>query len=200
MVGIGIVLVAACTSDIGNIEYYGDETPNPSNTGNTPNPTPSGSPPPTNPIVYLTSTTYTGDEVSSTIGGDAKCDLRAVASGLPGSYTAWLSDSNADAIDRIADPGGWQLFDGTLVFTDLNAVTAGPAVGITMDEYGNDLGSVEVWTGTSPDGTHEGTDCSAWNGGGQGHYGLSDATDTTWTSSGNGGCNTARHLYCFRRP
>jgi hypothetical protein len=73
-----------------------------------------------------------------------------------------------------------------------------------IDEFGNDLGSVEVWTGTNQNGTKSsigGDFCQDWNDntvGTTAYAGASDAEGTNWTNAVVGGCSEPRHLYCFQ--
>lgn len=195
---LALVLVLGCASNLGTItdknpDITGTPTGTPTGSGTPPTPTP-----PPNAIVFVSSTTYQGNDIQTPIGGDSFCTTVAGAAGFGGIWGAWLSNGTFDAIDRINDVGPWYRFDGTEVFANLAAITSGPAVPITQDEHGNDLGNVEVWTGTAADGTSQGDDCGNWTtNGGQGHYGVSSATDATWTASTSGNCSGQRHLYCF---
>ena len=68
--------------------------------------------------VFRTSGTYLpGFDFGNLAGGDALCQERAEAVGLNGTWTAWLSDDNTDAIDRIPD-GEYQLLSGAGVIAD----------------------------------------------------------------------------------
>src|SRR5262245_2730644 len=83
--------------------------------------------------IFVTSTPYTGDlktngaGMTGLHGADNLCGLAATAAGLGGTWTAWLSSSTVDAIDRINDVGPWYLVDRcTLVFNNkASIVTSG---------------------------------------------------------------------------
>lgn len=59
---------------------------------------------------FLSSTKHTGD-LGGLTGADTLCNDLATAAGLPGTYVAWLSDSNTDAKDRLGDASGWLRID-----------------------------------------------------------------------------------------
>ena len=79
--------------------------------------------------VFVTSTEHTGDLKTEGVGAtglegaDNICNLRAQEAGLPGTYTAWLSDSSTVAKDRVTQSAiPYLRTDGVLVandFTDL---------------------------------------------------------------------------------
>ena len=54
----------------------------------------------TEKIVFVTRQDFTGN-LGGLSGADDKCNTAATAGGLPGTYTAWLSDSGNDAKDRV---------------------------------------------------------------------------------------------------
>jgi hypothetical protein len=165
-------------------------------------------PPPTNVVqVFKTSQRYWGD-LGGLAGADAICQELAEDAGLTGTWTAWLSDDNADAIDRIPD-GQYQLVDGTVIADDKDDLTDGfLKAPIGLNEFGSPW-EANVWTGTQPDGTDAGENCSNWtensgSGGcsagdsGCGVFGIL-ATNPNWTQSTDFGvnCNESNSLYCF---
>ena len=136
-------------------------------------------------------------------GADAICQRRAAAAGLPGTdWTAWLSDSTENAIDRIPD-GQYQLVDGTTQVADDKAdLTDGfLKAAINLDEFGQPWGGL-VWTGTEEDGTDTGSNCINWTDnstGFGGSYGAAGAKDVDWTKLpyDTALCSERYHLYCF---
>jgi hypothetical protein len=63
------------------------------------------------------------------------------AAGLSGIWTAWLSDENTDARDRIPD-GQYQLLDETLVTNDKDDLTDGMLKAtINLDEFSGGAGA-----------------------------------------------------------
>jgi len=135
--------------------------------------------------------------------GDAICKERAETAGLSGTWTAWLSDSTGNAVDRIPD-GEYRLLDGTVIADDKADLTFGLLkTPINVNERGEPQGDF-AWTGTSPDGTDTGTNCSDWtNDLEEADFGVSSYTGRDWTSNVAVGfaptsCNQGDlKLYCF---
>jgi hypothetical protein len=174
-----------------------------------------------NCMVFLTSTEYDGG-LGGLAGADSKCQKLADNAGLTGIFRAWLSDSTVSAGERlthsvvpysdvkdrtIAD--NWDdLTDGTL------------RLPITVDETGVDWDEdrghcdiiawlVEVWTGTSTDGSTKAANCNDWtdnqsmDAGSSGHFGYycyeTEAwTDPTWMDP-SASCSSSKSLYCFQQ-
>jgi hypothetical protein len=162
--------------------------------------------------VFVTSTAYTGDIQTAGGGatglesGDNICNALSQAAGLPGSYTAWLSDSTTDAKDRVTQasvpyvqPNGVKIADD---FADL--VDCGEQcldIGINVMENGVGT-SRHVWTGTNTIGVKEHVDqCTDWTTSaglaciGQANPGI---TDGRWTCAGWRPCTDLNRLYCFQ--
>jgi hypothetical protein len=159
--------------------------------------------------VFVTGASFFGG-FGGLAGADAQCQERAENEGLTGTWTAWLSDSTGNAVDRIPD-GQYQLLDGTVIAEDKDDLTSGLLKApINLNERGEPQGGV-VWTGTKPDGTDTGTNCSDWTNAGSppggctagdddcGDRGVNSATTDDWTqyTSSPTPCSQAFHLYCF---
>ncbi len=158
--------------------------------------------------VFVTDTTYVGD-IGGLAGADAKCQERAERAGLTGTWTAWLSTTTEDAIDRIPD-GQYELVDGTVIAEDKADLTDGTLnAPINLNQDGNPIPGDFVWTGTNLLGRSTGTNCSNWTttGGDRcvdgdpdcGDRGLNTATNPDWTKVGGAPnpCDNLFHLYCF---
>ena len=166
--------------------------------------------------VFRTSRTYRGNldafdpngSGDGLAGADAICQELAEAAGLTGTWTAWLSDDNADAIDRIPD-GQYQLVDGTVIADDKADLTDGfLKAPISLNEFGSPEEGY-AWTGTQPDGTAMETNCSNWtnnsgSGGctaGESSCGVTgiNSTNPDWTRVSENGfnCNELLQLHCF---
>ena len=165
-------------------------------------------PPPSGPVVsvFVTSDMFRGN-LGGLAGADAICQETAEAANLPGTdWTAWLSDSTGNAIDRIPD-GQYRLVDGTQVADDKADLTddTGPKVPINLDESGIPVADDFVWTGTEPDGTattDPGNNCNNWTDGSSrfsGDRGNTVTDDDGWTKilDGEALCNDPNYLYCF---
>ena len=168
--------------------------------------------------VFTTSNMYTGNSVaeagSSGSGIDAAdelCQKAAVNAGRNGTWKAWISDNNNNAIDRIADVGPWYLEGANeyIVFENKAAMTQNPLRTIDHDEFGDMISydpqiiGNKVWTGTYSDGTNSGLNCGNWAfsdtqfDGQAGDYGLNDVRWTNTTTPR--GCYWQNHLYCFEQ-
>ena len=64
----------------------------------------------------MTSTTYKAGDLGGLAGADAKCQARAMAAGLTGTFRAWLSDATNSPSSRFPqDAGPYLLVNGGLV-------------------------------------------------------------------------------------
>ena len=134
-------------------------------------------------------------------GADEICQTSANAAGLDGTFVALLTDSNVtDPASRLDGFSGWVRTDLRNFANDpydmvWSAQTYYP---LTVDEFGEDLGAVPVYTGGIEGGSH----CSDWT--------LAGAAETAGVGySGDGSwewidwsfftCSEASaHLYCFQ--
>ena len=171
--------------------------------------------------VFVTSATFTGDlahegaAASALDGADELCAQAADAVGLLGTFRAWLSSGEGNAVDRVTGPGPWKMLDGRVVFPDRESLTHGsPENPLEIDEHGRVVHD-SVWTGTSPDGTHAGVSCRNWTTTSApfaGEFGHSYDVDQSWTYAApvtqlpilggvitGGGCGSRFHLYCFEQ-
>jgi hypothetical protein len=170
--------------------------------------------------VFITSGTFTGNlkmqggAPTGLAGADQLCTNAGVGAGLGSTWKAWLSDSSANAIDRINDVGPWFLTNGTRAFNNKANLGSSPLVAIDYDESArlvspNDPITTErhlVWTGTQAGGmTAKGATCSDWVDGTVSSNGQAGAVDdaSQWTSSRVEGCDNGigqhMHLYCFQQ-
>jgi hypothetical protein len=155
-------------------------------------------------VMFTTSTTYSGN-LGGLVGADAKCQERARAAGLSGTFIALLSTSQASAFSRIESAKGWVRTDGR-PFADgvpemlQERILYPPRI----DEFGKDIvGDDFVVTGTKNDGAPDpgktGNDwgpapaAGSWLCGGGQAFAGSDG----WYSFGHKECNLSFRLYCF---
>jgi hypothetical protein len=149
--------------------------------------------------VFLTSTTYTGN-LGGLAGADAKCQARANAGKLGGTWRAWLSVGGTDAKDRIPD-AEYRLIDlSTVVATSKADLIDGMiANNIDRDELGV-LRESFVWTGTNNDGTGTGGDCNDWTSLAMNISLGKNAEVDKWSHAGTiGACINTLRLYCFEQ-
>lgn len=134
---------------------------------------------------------------------DTFCAERAMAGGLPSNtYVAWLSSGSSSAASRIGTTAqGWVRVDGAPIANTRANLTNGVIYNpIRLDEYGQDVGSVIVGTGTLATGaTVLSADCAELTGATEAlRFGFSDATRSSWTDDGASvSCTQAVRLYCF---
>lgn len=114
-----------------------------------------------NSKLFVTSATFSGN-LGGLSGADAKCNAAAQSAGLAGTFVAWLSDSNADAITRVQDFGPWSLVGGQMVFSNKASLATGPSVAPNQDERGAQVQG-QVWTGTAGGGLMASTACVDWS-------------------------------------
>lgn len=95
---------------------------------------------------------------------DEDCSNGAAEMGMDGTWRAWLSSSQADAIDRVDDVGPWYRVDQeTLLFATKAELMLGPRapIDLTFDDPGAD-DDVLFWTGTDLNGRHTADNCADW--------------------------------------
>ncbi len=163
--------------------------------------------------IFVTSAAYKGDlkpALGAATGlalGDAHCQALAEAAALPGTFLAWLSDADDSPATRFdtAFTGAYQQVDGTVIASDgwADLVDGTLAHPIDLDEHGELATGENVWTNTSADGTAAGAQhCLGWTSikvTDKSIIGVSDATDSTWTSVVDIPCSTPARLYCVEQ-
>lgn len=185
-----------------------------------PSTTPTPSPAANSKRVFVTSTKYNGN-LGGISGADAKCQERATAANLGGTWKAWISgsQSNSAPSQRFAKATvPYTLIDGTVIannWTDL--ITMKPdgsflRKGIDLTELGTKF-SPTVWTATqftgSPTTSQNAYTCIDWVWGGKeasGYIGLGGFSSGggipgfQWTATGGRmSCNNNYALYCFEQ-
>jgi hypothetical protein len=162
----------------------------------------------------IASQMYDGN-LGGLVGADLKCQMRAMAAGLPGTYMAWLGDNTGSPAARMTKSlmpyvrvdgtkiaNNWaDLIDGSLIAAVNMTETKGvPPTGNTSCAGS---GFKTVWTNTQANGTqgNGAASCTHWtsvNGGSA--WGRADAVDSTWTSWCSGGlCSWVSPLYCVQQ-
>jgi hypothetical protein len=169
-------------------------------------PTPTETPTPTSvplyKLVFITSTTYTGN-LGGLSAADQICQNLASQAGLSGSYKAWLSDSATSVSSRIAHASvPYQRIDGVIVANDWGDLTDGSLLApISITESGAAVSGTGVWTNTKIGGLTASTTntCADWGStSGQSIKGYAGSTTGSWTISALLGCSYYLHLYCFQ--
>jgi len=162
--------------------------------------------------VFVTSTTYDGN-LGGLAGADAKCQARADAAALTGTFRAWLSDATGSPSTRFTRSAvaPYVLVDGTVIAGNYTALTSG-SLEHPIDQTETSgappiepiFGHAAVWSGTSDSGTLQWNDhtCSNWtssDGAGKAILGNPIAS-TYWSFAwGDSPCNRMQPLYCFEQ-
>lgn len=170
---------------------------------------PSPSPSPVAGYVFVTSTSYQGD-LGGLTGADQKCQDRADAASLGGTWKAWLSDSNTSAASRLTHSSvPYKLINGTVIangWTDLTDGTIQSPIDVT--EQGVKVVGTPVWTGTRGNGSaHSESNnfCRDWTiagyyaQGDRAYRGISWVTTEAWTNASFDGCYNYQPIYCFEQ-
>lgn len=159
-------------------------------------------------LAFITSTSYDAD-LGDTSGADSKCQARADAAGLPGTYQAWIAatagtDPQSTFTKSTTVPYG--TVTGVKIADDWNDLTDGSIDNpINVDEDGSTVsGGTLAWTNVLTDGTLDNgsRDCANWStiSTNFAKTGDANANDGTWTSDGDSPrCNETHRLYCFEQ-
>ncbi len=140
-------------------------------------------------------------------GADARCQAAATGgAALGGSWKAWLSDSTTTAASRLGHATvPYKLINGTTIANNWTDLTDGSLVSkINIDEFGKEVPSADVWTGTAGDGLYAGSSCNNWTSRDSSVTGMignvSAVRSVAWTRSGPGSaCSNSGKLYCFEQ-
>lgn len=155
-------------------------------------------------IIFVTDARYNGD-LGGLSGADSICQSTADAEGLIGTWTAFLSTSEVDAIDRV-DEMAFMNGRGVVIATNKSDLTKGwIADMINYDEKGGKSYN-DVWTGSESDATvsQSGADkgaCHDWESNGhsyQGVYGATRAATAHWINRDKVQCDNRKSLYCVK--
>jgi len=162
--------------------------------------------------VFVTSTQYNGN-LGGLAGADAKCQARADAADLNGTWKAWLSNSVTSASSRLDHSiVPYKLLNDVSIATNWDDLTDGSLLTpINRTELNTEVGYSTVFTYTNIDGNSStlpaGT-CLNWtssNSSTDGRGGIATENYNLWTSSTTAYSSTscgasAARLYCFEQP
>lgn len=162
-------------------------------------------------VTFITSTVYDGN-LGGLAGADTKCQARATAAGLPGTYKAWLSDNTGSPSSRFTQSANpYILVDGTKLANNWGDLIDGTLLSaINKSELGGagGVGTVgcpgaSVWTNTNTNGTqlNGGSSCNNWSStAGSSIWGQQGQLSSSWTNWCSGGtCSWTDPLYCFQQ-
>ena len=155
-------------------------------------------------LVFITSTTYSG-ALGSLAAADGFCQASASEHGITGNFRAWLSDSTANAYDRIADVGPWTTTAGDVAFQSKAELRGAPHTPL-LDESGetpSGLAAGGSWSGSDLNGEAVGADCNGWTAAAEelgGATGSATGSGGGWGGQGNPQhCNQKAPLICFQQ-
>jgi hypothetical protein len=177
-------------------------------------------------VAFVTSTKYDAN-LGGIAGADAKCQARASAAGLPGTYVAWISDGTTDAYCHLhgftgkkaancgqtelpVAAGPWIRTDGTAFAPTIDKLAANPHIVYTpliYDELGQPFPTRDsmVFTSTNWEGVFAGggsyTACADWTDSSTAILatgGWVYGTFGTWTNGWGLACNQKLPLICMQ--
>ena len=165
---------------------------------------------------FVTSETFVGYDLGGVSGADQICQDAALAAGLTGTWSAWISAHDdgtpvSSPSTTFANNGeAYERIHGTVIAAGFGDLTDGMLdAPINVDELGQTITTdLAVWTGTYDDGTaydpdsdSGGENCTQWldDGGEGGRGGLADSTTSNWTDDFDYECQEAHRLYCFEQ-
>jgi hypothetical protein len=150
---------------------------------------------------FVSSGSYTGSGVGGALAADALCEGLAQDAGLPKGWTAWVSSTTTNAVDRVVlGTDSIKLLNGTTVIASgTTLVITGPTGNINLDEHQVTHSGAMIWTGTSGAGdATSGETCGDWKSeSGKGTFGLNSQLGSAWTDNGSADCTGGYRLYCF---
>lgn len=135
---------------------------------------------------------------------DEDCTNGAANMGWGGTWRAWLSTSQVDALDRIEDVGPWYRVDQeTLLFASKAELALGPRAPIDLTFDDPNRGDDELfWSGTDLDGHRTDNNCSDWtiyNVPAVATVGRADIAGPGWVAAEPLLCSTYLALLCIEQ-
>lgn len=177
-----------------------------------------GNPPPSGKRIFVSSARYQGDLATISgagdglSGADQLCTTLAHGAGLTGTFKAWLSSPDADAIDRIADVGPWYQVSAAgqwiKTFNNKANLAGTPLAGIQYTETGEEILAGEcAWTGTASGGRKTSETCSGFTSSSASTFGALGEIDRTteWTAASScagqryDSCSATYRIYCLEQ-
>ncbi|KKQ77905.1 hypothetical protein A3B42_02920 [Candidatus Daviesbacteria bacterium RIFCSPLOWO2_01_FULL_38_10] len=176
--------------------------------GTKPSPTPTPAPE-SYSRVFITSTAYNGN-LGGLSGADSKCQARADAANLGGTWKAWLSDdvsSSATRLNHSSVP--YKTLDGKVVADNWDDLTDGSLQNAISVTENNTFFKSEscVWTQTKVSGalieskSQNLTGCNGFTVADKNisYCGVDGSKDSNWTQGSLESCNIEHPIYCFEQ-
>lgn len=135
------------------------------------------------------------------VAGDAICNRLAEASGLPGTYRAWISSPETTARDRLVG-SGWIRTDGRAFVKSKEDLASGKLLyPLRLDEKGGDVAKDTAWSDCDAENnTRYAFDCSGWTSSTpsiNGSAGAPSGSRPHWSLVVHPNCEQNNRLYCF---
>lgn len=133
---------------------------------------------------------------------DELCSQLATDAGLFGTYVAWISSDDEDAVERLGTARGWIRPDGQpFVDRQTDLIEGRVLYPPVLDENGNPKRGRVVLTATASDGTATDFNCENWTDFTDGYFsfGRPGGGAELWASGFLRSCSDVEpvHLYCF---
>lgn len=158
-------------------------------------------------VVFVSSQAFPVN-LGSAVAYDQKCNVLATTAGLNNStnnaFVAWMSDANSSAATRLGTTArGFVRPDSIPVADTIQSLLTNNGIlnAIHVNEFGHEVGSVVVMTGTNANGTSSSFACSNWTSTtGSASVGSAVAGPGAWTASGLVSCNQGpARIYCIEK-
>lgn len=152
---------------------------------------------------FVSSAEVAGLELGSAFEADLLCQQLAAGAGLPGGWSAWLSDFNVDVLGRLSVTDiVVTRVDETVLAPSLEVLLRDQALAAPLDrdETGAPVSAGTcAWTGTDPGGFLLG-ECGGWGTSeAQGSFGEVGRVDGAWSFAGDQSCEQSCRIYCLER-
>jgi hypothetical protein len=154
-------------------------------------------------LIFVTSTDYAGD-LGGIAGANAKCQARANAALLPGTYLAWIAAFGEASIPvrMTHSPLAYRLKSGVTVALNFDGLVGLNLLSpVNVTELGSTRALQPVWTNTNPFGQAQSSlDCNGWTSAAPAGTGQRDRTDVpSLTSQQFASCDQVAALFCVQQ-
>jgi hypothetical protein len=149
---------------------------------------------------FVTSAAFDG-AIGGASAADQRCSESATSAGLDGTWVAYVSDGiDRNAVDLLAGSRGWIRTDGAPIADSPTQFVNGPLAFVPrLDEFGDDLQDVLVYTGSMNGVMVDASHCLGWTSNDPANAGAVIGTEwgstfATWAFPQP--CDALHHLLC----
>ena len=148
-------------------------------------------------VAFVTATTHNGN-IGGLAGADSICQNAAAAQAIPGTFRAYLSSSNVNAVTRLGTASGWARVDGKPIAGTANDFASGRFFyPLRITNTGVDVGDVRAMT-ASNGGVFSGSACSDYTStSGVIVAGATAGQSSMFSSFDAVSCASSVRLYCL---